>query len=268
MADMLSLVAIIGRIDKSAIQRVLISLGSALFDVQTAPVVDREIARKLLVDIAREGGDEAAIHIASDLALVARAWRPILDEYLPLDPYRPLPYAEILYALVNFSGVMLQEHEAFARFGGPDVTLALPQLTAALSPYPIPRAGLRWEMVGFNDPPDQAIIATDNQNIFLFKAASSGVDLRFSELERDSAEDARREHDVQIDSPLFAAFTAGLLGDMLYWAARLRAHTLPGHELWQRIQALLVTSDRIDPTPAKKEAKKKKAVPESEQAQS
>jgi len=268
MADMLSLVAIIGRIDKAAIQRVLLSLGSTLLDVQTAPVVDREIARKLLVDIALEGGEDAAIHIASDLAWVARAWRPILDEYLPLDPYRPLPYAEILYGLVSFSGVALQEHDAFGRFGGPDVVLALPQLTAALAPYPVPKGGLRWEMVGFTDPPDQAIIATDSQNIFLFKAASSGVDLRFSELERDTEADARQEHDVQIDSALFAAFTAGLMGDMLYWAARLRAHTLPGYELWQRIQALLITSDHFEPVTPKKDGKKRKASPQSEQTQS
>ncbi len=264
MADMLSLVAIIGRIDKTAIQRVLISLGSSLFDVQTAPTVDREIARKLLIEIAREGGDDAAIHIASDLAWVSRAWRPVLDEYLPIDPYRPLPYAEILYSLVNFSGVTLQQHDAFARFGGPDVVLALPQLTTALAPYPIPKAGLRWEMVGFSDPSDQAIIATDAQTIYLFKAASSGVDLRFSELERGNEGDARREHDVKIDSPLFAAFVAGLMGDMLYWAARLRAHTLAGHELWQRIQALLITSDRVDQPPLKSDGKE--TSPSSEQA--
>ena len=246
MADILSLVAIVGRVDKAAIQRVLISLGSSLFDVQTAPIVDREIARKLLIEVAREGGDDSAIHIASDLAWVARAWRPTLDEYLPIDPYRPLPYAEVLYALANFSGVALQQHDAFARFGGPDQVLPLPQLTTALSPYPLPKAGLRWEMVGFNDPPDQALIASDSQEIYLFKAASSALDLRFSELERGSDADARREHDVKIDSALFAAFIAGLIGDMLYWAARVRSHTLPGHELWRRIQALLVTSDSPD----------------------
>lgn len=245
LADMLSLVAIIGRIDKAAIQRVLISLGSTLFDLQTAPVIDREIARKLLVEIAGTAGDEAALHIAGDLAWVARSWRSVLDEYMPLDPYRPLPFAEILYALVGYTGYTLQEHDAFERFGGPDVLLPLPQTTAALSTYPIPRTGLRWELVGFRDPPDQALIAADNQNIFLFKSASSGVDLRFSELERDREGEAKSEHDVRIDAPLFAAFVAGLMGDMLYWAARLRSHTLPGHEMWQRIQALLTVAESV-----------------------
>ena len=49
--------------------------------------------------------------------------------------------------------------------------------------------------------------------------------------------------------------TAGLLGDMLYWAARLRAHSLPGHEVWQRIQALLTVAEGVkavvDSRPAK-----------------
>jgi len=245
MADVLSLVAIIGRIDKAAIQRVLISLGSTLFDLQTAPVIDREIARKLLVEVAAISGEEAALHIAGDLAWVARAWRPVLDEYMPIDPYRPLPFAEILYALMIHTGYTLQEHDTFERFGGPDVVLALPQLTAALSTYPVPKPGLRWEMVGFSDPPDQALIASDAENIFLFKAATSGVDLRFSELERGKENEAKSEHDVRVDTPLFAAFVAGLLGDMLYWAARLRSHTLPGQEMWQRIQALLTVAEKV-----------------------
>jgi hypothetical protein len=258
LADILSLVAIVGRIDKAAIQRVLISLGSTLFDVQTAPVVDREIARKLLIEIAGVAGEDAALHIASDLAWVARSWRPVLEEYMPLEPYRPLPFAEIVYGLVSNSGYTLQEHDAFERFGGPDVVLPLPQLTAAMSTYPIPRAGLRWELVGFKDPPDQALIASDAQNIFLFKAAASGIDLRFSELERGREDEAKSEHDVRIDMPLFAAFIAGLLGDMLYWAARLRSHTLPGYEIWQRIQALLTVAQGVkaiaddDPEPPKK----------------
>lgn len=249
LADILSLVAIIGRIDKAAIQRVLIALGSSLFDVQTAPVIDREIARKLLVQIATEAGDDAAVHIASDLAFVARAWQPVLDEWLPGDPYRLLPYAEILYSLVNYSGVVLQQHDAFERFGGPDVVLPLHQLTAALSAYSVPSTGLRWELVGFQDPPDQAMVASDAQNIYLFKAASSGIDLRFAELERGTDNVAKREHDVRIDSPLFAAFVAGLLGDMLYWAARLRSHTLPGHEIWQRVLTLLLIANRGEPPP-------------------
>jgi len=258
LADILSLVAIIGRIDKAAIQRVLISLGSTLFDVQTAPVVDRELARKLLVEVAATSGEEAALHIAGDLAWVARSWRPVLDEYVPFDPYRPMPFAEILYSLMIHSGYTLQEHDAFERFGGPDVVLALPQLTAALSTYPIPRPGLRWEIVGFSDPPDQALIASDANNIFLFKAATSGVDLRFSELERGRENEAKSEHDVRVDTPLFTAFVAGLLGDMLYWAARLRAHALPGHEIWQRIQALLTVAETVkavsDDKPAPRKA--------------
>jgi len=257
LADILSLVAIIGRIDKAAIQRVLISLGSTLFDVQTAPTVDRELARKLLVEVAAISGEDAALHIAGDLAWVARSWRAVLDEYMPIDPYRPLPFAEILYALVSYTGYTLQEHDAFERFGGPDVVLALPQLTAALSPYPIPRPGLRWELVGFKDPPDQALIGSDAQNIILFKAASSGVDLRFSELERGNEDAPRSEHDVRIDMPLFAAFIAGLLGDMLYWAARLRSHTLPGQEMWMRIQTLLVTAEGVKSAADSRSAPKK-----------
>ena len=257
LADILSLVAIIGRIDKAAIQRVLISLGSTLFDVQTAPTVDRELARKLLVEVAAISGEDAALHIAGDLAWVARSWRPVLDEYVPFDPYRPMPFAEILYALMIHSGYTLQEHDAFERFGGPDVVLPLPQLTAALSPYPVPRPGLRWELVGFKDPPDQALIGSDSQNIILFKAASSGVDLRFSELERGREDAPRSEHDVRIDTPLFAAFVAGLLGDMLYWAARLRSHTLPGQEMWMRIQTLLMTAEGVKSAADSRPAPKK-----------
>lgn len=241
LADILSLVAIIGLIDKAAIQRVLISLGSVLLDVQTTPVIDRDMARKLLGEIAHEAGEEAALHIASDMAFVARAWRPVLEEHLPLDPYRLMPYAEIIYALVNHSGVALQQYEVLDRFGGSDFLIPFDQLSAALSTYAAPKPALKWELVGFREPSDQALVASGEQNIYLFKAASSATDLRFSELGRGNDDDNRREHDVRVDSPLFAAFLAGLLGDMLYWAARLRAHTLPGHEIWQRIQALLVT---------------------------
>lgn len=266
LADILSLLAIIGRIEKAAIQRVLVALGAALFDVQTAPTVDREMARKLLIEIARESGEGAALHIASDMTFVARAWRPVLDEYMPIDPYRLLPYAEVIYALVNHSGVALQLHEVFDRFGGPDVVLPFNQLTAALSPYSIPRPGLKWELVGFRDPSDQALVASDAKNIYLFKAASSNIDLRFSELERDSQEDARHEHDVRIDGPLFAAFVAGLLGDMLYWAARLRSHALPGHEIWQRVQALLMAPPTPKAQPAKAEPSQESPTSEQKPA--
>lgn len=241
LADILSLVAIVGMIDKAAIQRVLVSLGAALLDVQTTPVIDRDMARKLLTEIARESGEDAALHIASDMAFVARAWRPVLEEYIPFDPYRLMPYAEIIYALVNHSGVALQQYEVLDRFGGPDFLISFSQLSAAMSTYTVPRPGLKWELVGFRDPPDQALVASDAQTIYLFKTASSATGLRFSELERGGQNNSRQEHDVHVDSPLFAAFIAGLLGDMLYWAAKLRAHTLPGHEIWQRIQTLLAT---------------------------
>lgn len=251
LSDILSLIAIIGQIDKAAIQRVLITLGSSLFDVGTTLRVDRQMARKLLVEVASESGEEAALHVSSDLRFVAKAWRPVLDEFLSVeDPYTLLPYAEIIYALVNHSGVNLQKYEAFDRFGGPDIVLPMRQLTAALSSYAVPQGGLTWELVGFQDPADQALIASDARIIFLFKAASSGIDLRFSELERDSGEEARRDHDVRVDTHLYAAFVAGLLGDMLYWAARLRAHALPGHELWRRIQALLLAAGDEPAPPA------------------
>lgn len=250
LADVLSLVAIVGQIDKAAIQRVLVTLGAALLDVDGRLTVDRQLAGKLLIEIARESGEEAAMQIASDLNFVARAWQPVLDEYLSIDdPYRLLPFAEIVYALINYSGSTLQDYGVFERFGGPDVVLSMPQLSAALSTYAIPKTGLAWELVGFQDPPDQALVASDAENIFLFKAASSGIDLRFSELERGSQEQARREHDVRVDTPLYAAIVAGLLGDMLYWAARLRAHALPGHELWRRIRTLLLTPGEAEKKP-------------------
>jgi hypothetical protein len=249
LANILSLVAIVGSMDKAAVQRVLITLGSSLMSIQTRPSVDRDMARKLLIQIAREQGEETALHVASDMAFVARAWRPVLDEYLPADPHRMLPYAEIIYTLVVYSGSTLQDYEAFDRFGGPDIVLPMQQLTAALKTYAVPHVGLAWEMVGFRDPPDQALIASDVDNIYLFKAASSGIDLRFSELERNSGGDARLEHDVRIDTPLFAAFVSGLLGDMLYWAARLRSHALPGHEMWRRVQALLTSPGDARPFP-------------------
>ncbi len=239
LADIFSLVALIGSIDKAAVQRVLLSLGNTLAGVKTKAAVDRELARKILVEIAKEGDEQKAIQIAGDINLVARAWKPVLDEYLGVDAHRKLPFAEIIYALVNYSGVALQDHEAFERFGGPDVVLPMTQLTAALKIYKVPKPLLEWQLVGFRDPPDQALIASDPENIYLFKAASAPTELRFSELERAAEGDARHEHDVKVDEPLFAAFIAGLLGDMLYWSARLRSHALPGHEIWQRLNVLL-----------------------------
>ncbi|HEC23206.1 MAG TPA: hypothetical protein ENI95_09850 [Chloroflexi bacterium] len=248
LADILSLVALLGRMDKAAVQRVLLSLGSTLAGIEEREqAIDRPLARSLLAEVAKEHGERAALDMANDITFVAKAWRPVLEEIKPYDPYRLLPFAEIIFSLVNYTGVALQDYDLFEQFGGPDVVLAMPQLTAALRTYPVPRPGLTWELVGFTDPPDQALIASDAEAIYLFKAASSGITLRFSELERGSEEDARREHDVRVDRPLFAAFVAGLLGDMLYWAARLRAHTLPGHDLWQRIRDLLLPPGKGSP---------------------
>jgi hypothetical protein len=241
LADILSLVAILGKMEKAAVQRVLLSLGTTLAELpDSEQTVDRNLARDLLAQVSDERGETAALHIASDMAFAAKAWRPVLETIRPLDPYRILPYAEIIFSLVNHTGVALQDRGVFEHFGGPDFVLPLPQLTAALSAYALPQPGLSWELVGFTDPPDQALIASGEENIFLFKAATSGINLRFSELERGSDDEARIEHDVLVDRPLFAAFMAGLLGDVLYWAARLRTHVLPGHDLWQRIQDLLL----------------------------
>jgi hypothetical protein len=240
LADMLSLLAMVGGMDKAAVQRVLVSLGSALLDVRAPLAVDRDLASRLLVRIAKESGEQAAIDIATDFAFVARAWQPVLKDYLPLDPHRILPYAEIVYAMVIHSGYALEQYGAFDQFGGPDVVLPMVQLTASLKTYPIPRPGLSWEMVGFDAPGDQALVASDAQNFYLLKAAASAVRLRLSELERGSGEDARREHDIRVDPPLFAACVAGLLGDMLFWAARLRNHAAPGHEIWERLFSLLL----------------------------
>lgn len=255
LADIFSLVALIGGIDKAAVQRVLLSLGNTLAGVKTRAAVDRNLARQLLVEIVKESDEQKAIQIAGDINMVARAWKPVLDEYLGVEAHRTLPFAEIIYALVNYSGVALQDHEAFDRFGGPDVVLPMTQLTAALKTYKVPKPVLDWQLVGFRDPPDQALIASDPDNIYLFKAASSPTELRFSELERAAEGDARHEHDVKVDEPLFAAFTAGLLGDMLYWSARLRSHALPGHEIWQRLNVLLAGPENDSQTKAEQMGK-------------
>jgi hypothetical protein len=240
LADILSLVAMVGGLDKGAIQRVLVTLGSSLLDVRQPLTVDRDLASRLLVRIAKESGETAAIEIASDMDFVAKSWRSVLKEYLPGDPHRALPYAEIIYALVNYSGSTLEQYGAFERFGGTDLVLPMPQLTASLRVMPLPRTNLTWEMIGFQDPHDQALVGSDEQNFYLFKAAPSAVRLRISELERNNQDEGRREHDITVDPPLFAAFAAGLLGDMLFWAARLRNHAAPGHEIWHRLFALLM----------------------------
>jgi hypothetical protein len=238
---MLSLVAILGGMEKIAIQRVLVSLGSALLDVRTPMFVDRELASRLLVQIAKESGESAAIDVADDMHFVARSWKPILEDTLlrPDNPHRALPYAEIIFALVNYSGHALSEYRAFEQFGGADLLLPMPQLTAALRSYPVPRPDLTWNLVGFQDPGDHALVGQDEESYYLFKFAPTPTTLRLSELERGSDEDSRHDHDIHLDPALFAAFVAGLLGDMLYWAARLRNHVLPGHQMWERIQNLL-----------------------------
>jgi len=246
LADILSLLAIVGQMDKTAVQRVLIALGASLMDVEPTHRFDDDLTRQLIIQIAAEAGEEAAMHILSDLDFVAKAWRPVLDQYLPSDPYRLLPYAEIVYALINHTGITLYNYEAFERFGGPDEVLPMRQLTAALQTYPVPVSGLTWELVGFRSPPDQALIGTSNDAIYLFKAAASGIDVRLSELERDTDAEARREHDVRVDKPLFAAFVAGLLGDMIYWAARLRSHAVPGQNIWLRMYKLLAEASLDD----------------------
>jgi hypothetical protein len=243
LANILSLVAIVGGMDKAAVQRVLVALGGSLVSTPGPLRVSPELASQLLAQIARDEGEQAVFRIASDMSFVARAWKPVLSQYAIDQPQSLLPFAEILFALFNYSGMTLYDHGAFERFGGPDVVLALPQLTAALKPYPAPRPGLLWEIVGFQEPPDQAVIASDAATMYLFKAAVTPADLRFSELARDSGEAARREVDVHVDAPLFAAFLAGLLGDMLYWSARLRADAAPGQRTWQWLKQLLTAPE-------------------------
>ncbi|MGF1507784.1 MAG: hypothetical protein ACFB51_22075 [Anaerolineae bacterium] len=240
LANVLSLVAIVGRMDNTTIQRVLVSLGSSLMDVPAGVTVDRQVTRKLLDNITKEKGEEAAAHFASDMLFVADAWQPVLTAFKPEDPYRLMPFAEIIFSLVNYSGVALQNHDAFTHFGGPDDVLPMRQLTAALQNHPAPKPNLRWEFVGFEAPSDQALVGSSTAALYLFKSAPSGIDMRFSQLARSETESSRREIDVRVDTPLFAAFTAGLLADMLYWVARMRTHALPGQELWQRINTLIL----------------------------
>lgn len=239
LADILSLVAVVGQMDATAMQRVLAALGSQLATIQPPAPIDPKLAAKLVAEIATHAGERTAANVAGDIAFVAEAWRDVLSAYRPVDPYELLPYAEIVFALVNHTGVALASREVFERFGGDDLLLPMPQLTAALQPYPAPKPGLKWEMIGFVEPSDQALIASDDEMTHLFKSASSGITLRFSELEPQAQDKPRREHEVRVDKALFAAFVAGLAGDLLYYAARLRGHAAPGHEIWERLQVLL-----------------------------
>lgn len=243
LANLLSLVAIIGRMDTAAIQRVLVSLGSELVDISPSAKVNTDIVKKLLAQIAKEQGEEAAMQIATDLAFVARAWQPVLQQFNEDDPHRLMPYAEIIYAFFNYSGRALQEYEAFELFGGTELTLPMRSLSAAMRPYTLPEDNLLWEMVGFTDPPDAVLVASNINTMYLMKAASSGIDLRFSTIERNSENENRRDTDSRVDSAEFAAFVAGLLGDMLYWTARIRSHVLPGQQVWKQIQTLLLSQE-------------------------
>jgi hypothetical protein len=247
LANVLSLLAIISGMDKTAVQRVLITLGSNLIAVPGEQPISADLAGQLLAHIAREEGKSAALRVATDMDFVAKAWKPVLSEYDTSNPQRQMPYAEVLFALFNFSAYTLHQYGAFDRFGGPDVVLAMPQLTAALKTYHVPVPGLVWEIVGFDDPPDQALVASTAEDMFLFKAASSPVILRFSELARNEDNGPRQEHDVRVDAALFGAFVAGLMGDMLYWAARLRADAVSGRQTWRAIQALITPPSEWPP---------------------
>ena len=136
--------------------------------------------------------------LADDMRLVAHAWKPVLDDDLlkQPDPHRAMPYAEIMFALFNHTGYTLQDFGAFEQFGGSDMVLPMPQLTASLSAYPFPKTNLAWDLVGFHDPADQALVASDEQTYYLFKLATSPTTLRISELERGSHSESRRDHVV------------------------------------------------------------------------
>lgn len=239
LANILSLLAIAGGMDNAAVQRVLVALGSTMLSAQEDLVIDRELTTKLMSQVASELGEQAALDLMRDLTFIADAWGPVFNTFDVIDAHRTVPYAEVLTLLVHHSGFTLLDHDAFRAFGGTDMVLPMEQITAALKPYAIPNPGLKWEFVGFTEPDDYALVAGDVRTIYLFKTHASAVDLRFSELERNSGEPARSEHDVHIDDALFGAFTAGLIGDMLVWASRLRKHAAPGQEMWKRIQSLL-----------------------------
>lgn len=239
LADILSLVAVVGQMDATVMQRVMAALGSQLALIEPAKPIDPRLAARLVAEIATQADERAAAHIASDLAFVAEAWRDVLRQFGPLDPYELLPYAEIVFALVNHTGQALASRQIFERFGGEDLLVPMPQLTAALQPFAAPNPDLTWEMIGFLEPSDQALIGTDETMMYLFKSASSGITLRFSELERDTEAAPRREHEVRVDNDLFAAFVAGLAGDLLYYAARMRGESAPGHRIWESLQVLL-----------------------------
>ena len=113
LADVLSLLAMLGGMDKPAVQRVLISLGRDLLHIRHPLTVDRELATRLLVQIAKSSGEQAALDIATDMHFVAEAWQPVLNDYFTDDPHRVLPFAEIIYALANYTGNALFRYGAF-----------------------------------------------------------------------------------------------------------------------------------------------------------
>lgn len=239
LSDILSLVAVIGQMDATAMQRVLAALGPQLASLEPPAPINPKLAARLLAEVAAQGDEQTAANVASDIAFVAQSWRDALRQYQPIDPYELLPYAEIVFTLTNHTGAALAGRDIFLRFGGEDLVLPMSQLTAALKPFPVPKSELNWEMVGFVEPADQALVGSDERMMYLFKSASSGSTLRFSELERQAQGEPRREHEVRVDRSLFAAFVAGLAGDLLYYAALLRGQAAPGHQIWQRLQVLL-----------------------------
>lgn len=239
LADILSLVAVIGQIDATAMQRVLAALGPQLAAIEPPAPIDPQLAARLVAELGAQADSQTAANVVSDIAFVAEAWHDVLRQFQPLDPYELLPFAEIVFALANHTGSALASRDIIARFGGEDLLLPMPQLTAALQPFPVPNPDLTWEMIGFVEPADQALIGSDERMMYLFKSASSGITLRFSELERQAQDQPRREHEVRVERPLFAAFVAGLAGDLLYYAARLRGEATPGRQIWQRLQVLL-----------------------------
>lgn len=245
LADILSLVAVAGKLAPDAMQRVLASLGNELAAINPPERIDPRLAARLIAEIATHAGEEAAADVAHDITFVAKTWRGVLDEHKPYDPYELLPYAEIIFALVNHTGAALAERKAFELFGGDDLMLPMQQLTAALQIYDVPEAQLTWHLVGFIEPDDQALVGRNESTMYLFKSASSGTALRFSQLELDSQDDTKREHDLTVDKPLFAAFIAGLIGDLLHYAALLRGQAAAGHQVWERLNVLL-QADNLD----------------------
>lgn len=247
LADILSFVAVVGRMDSAVMQLVLASLGSQLAGLKPPEPIDPKLAAQLVAEIAGKAGRKVAAEVTNDLSFVGSAWRSVLEEFGPFDPYEELPYADIIFALVNHTGTAFASHHIITRFGGEDLLIPMTQLTAALKTHSVPKPGLTWQMIGFLEPTDQALIAIDENIMYLFKSAPGPNTLRFSELDRQSMDHPRHEHDVPVNQPLFAAFVAGLASDMIFYAAKLRNQNAAGHEIWQRLLVLLGGEKSPDP---------------------